>query len=183
MATVVAVSGAIRSGKTTLADALAERLGWTRASFGDAVRAIARERGLAADRETLQALGAELVVGDLEGFVRRTLAQAKWGPDRSVVLDGVRHVKALEAVRRVAAAAEVVLVYVSVPDPVRAERLGLSAAGSPEELRRLDVHSTEAQVAGDLRPVADLEVDGTHPVDTSVETIARWIETRADTAT
>ena len=175
---IIAISGAIKSGKTTLSARLAERLGWPRASFGDCVRPVARERGLDESRESLQALGAELVAQNPEAFICRTLAAARLEPDPSVVLEGVRHLEIFEKLRRIAAPATVLLVYVDISISVRASRLGLDEKAAVSELRRLDEHSTEVQVAGTLLSVADLVVDGAKDVDKSVEEIVDWLEGR-----
>ena len=73
---VLCLAGRAAAGKSTLAEALVERLGWPSASFGDYVRAQARARSLGANRETLQDLGAQLIeTYGWDGFCRRTLAE------------------------------------------------------------------------------------------------------------
>ncbi len=66
--TVLAFSGGIRSGKSTLSTGVAEALGCRRVSFGDYVRAITQVRGLENCRENWQAVGESLIREDLNQF-------------------------------------------------------------------------------------------------------------------
>lgn len=95
---IIGVGGHARSGKRSLAEALATRLGLPLARFSREVERVARERGLPLDppdvrRTTLTAVGKELVGSDPEPFCRRVLAQAGWPETRSVIVEGVRHAR------------------------------------------------------------------------------------------
>src|SRR5207237_1082407 len=83
---VMALSGRIGSGKTTVSTEVARRLGWVRTSFGDYVRSLARSRGLDDSRETLQPLGASVLNEGVEPFCRAVLAQAGWTSGTPVVI-------------------------------------------------------------------------------------------------
>src|SRR5258708_6747088 len=94
MGTVVALAGAIGSGKSVLSHRVSERLHWPRISFGDYVRKIAeRNRRDAGDRSVLQQLGQALVVTNVEDFVDKVLAEANWRERGNLILDGLRHVE------------------------------------------------------------------------------------------
>lgn len=86
---IVAFSGQIASGKSTLSKLLADKTGWSRFSFGDYVRMCAKNIGLDAnDRETLQDLGVCLSKRP-EPFVRGFL---EWtGTPENMIIDGIRH--------------------------------------------------------------------------------------------
>src|SRR5574341_206680 len=95
-----------------------------RVSFGDHVRAEARRLGLDdSAREVLQAVGEALIGAGWERFCRSVLAQADWTPGRPLVIDGVRHVQAVETLRPLVAPAALRLVYLEVPESVRERRL------------------------------------------------------------
>src|SRR5437764_382109 len=119
MSTVLAVSGKIASGKSTLASTFANEVGWPYVSFGDYVRQIARQRGLEDTREVLQEIGDELIRQNLEGFCRSVLAQADWKPGQPLVIDGVRHFEVDDLLRRMVGPSKYVLTYVSVDDQTR----------------------------------------------------------------
>lgn len=167
---VLALSGPIKSGKSTLAAALGRSLGWKVCGFGNAVRAEASRRGIAESREVLQALGEELIARDSFEFCRATLAQAEWVAGTEVVIDGVRHRKVLDNLRVLVRPAELLLVYVNVPDTVRVERASRSGIGQ-EALRAMEQHSTEVEVRTVLRRLADMEVDGCQPVEVLVKAV------------
>jgi len=101
---ILAFSGGIGSGKSTLSSGVAEALEWPRVSFGRYVRAVALDRGLDAEsREVLQEVGESLITAGWVPFCRAVLTQADWRPERSLVVDGIRHVEALQTLRALAA--------------------------------------------------------------------------------
>jgi dephospho-CoA kinase len=168
---VVCLSGGIGSGKTEVSRQLAERLACARASFGDYVRAVARSRGVEETRERLQALGEELVTENLRSFCVAALELAGWQRGSVLVVDGIRHLEALEMMRALVAPVPVILVHLGTPDDVRAARLSASRAHDAARLSVLDQHSTEVQVKDRLRECADVVLDGTLSVDALVASI------------
>jgi cytidylate kinase len=161
MSIVLCFSGGIASGKTSLATAVADRLGAASASFGRFVRATALARGISEEREKLQALGESLIdeMG-WPGFCRAVLDAAGWKSGSLLVIDGIRHVDALETIRGVVAPVPLKLVFVDVAQDIRQAR----AEGRPGEAARLakaDAHSTEKDVHHVLKVRADLVLDGT----------------------
>ena len=79
---VLAISGPIGSGKTTIATLLSQRLGWPHAAYGDLVRAIATAAACPRPQH-LQHIGAELIADGWSAFTRRVLHHAWWPGSRS----------------------------------------------------------------------------------------------------
>lgn len=168
---VICLSGGIGSGKSEVSRQLAERLACARASFGDYVRSVARSRGIEENRECLQALGEELVTDNLRSFCAAVLKMANWQPRSVLVLDGIRHIEALEMVRELVSPVQVILVHLGTPDEVRAARLSRSRPRDAAQLPALDQHPTEVQVRDRLRERADIVLDGTLSVGSLVDSI------------
>ena len=175
---VVAIAGAIRSGKTCLSIGLSNALGWPRVGFGDYVRSVARSRGLDETREVLQELGATLVGQGWEQFCRAVLHQADWRPGECLVVDGVRHVEAIPTLRREVAPSDLALIFIAVDDSTREARLRQEGLLDRERLKKTEAHSTEAQVRTALPQLADLVVDGSRPERELLEDILLWVQRR-----
>lgn len=175
MKVVPCFSGGIRSGKTTLAAAIADRVGLRVASFGDFVRARARDKGLAETRENLQILGEALIQEmTFEGFCRAVLEASGWAPGSAVVVDGIRHVAAYEAVTTLVAPLPTRLLFVDASEDVRRARLA-GRPGEGTDLKVAEKHSTERDVHGTLRGLADLVLDGSRQPEDLVEEICRFL--------
>lgn len=166
---IVALSGGLGSGKSSVSQAVARRFGWPRASFGAYVRAVAEKEKVSQSREALQELGANLLqqLGPNE-FCVATLRHGGWTPGENIVLDGVRHRDVVDALSRFDL---VKLVYLVADEQTRVARL--QAAGRSEDnLPEIEQHSTEAEVRSVLYGLADVVVDATLPVERIVDEIA-----------
>jgi cytidylate kinase len=152
---IVAISGPIGSGKTTLSRKLAEFLKATYISFGQYVRSIANQRELSTTRESLQRLGEELIAADPAEFCRQTLQFSKWKPGDRAVIDGIRHVAVLKFLREEVAPLPLLFAFLDLDDKTRAQRRGVDVAA----LKTSEQHSTESELA-QLRKLADLYIDG-----------------------
>lgn len=167
---VVGFSGKIGSGKSTLSKGVANSLGWPVISFGDYVRKEASKQGLGHERETLQELGA-LLASNPAGFCECLLSESNWTPDLSIVIDGIRHVSILSALRDLVHPATVFLVHVVVREEVRRLRMADRESGAFRNYSSIESHSTEVEVASNLHDVADLVVNGNRPKETLIEKI------------
>lgn len=173
--TMLAFSGGIASGKSTLSEAVAQTLGCPRVSFGSYIREEAKRRGLSGDRSSLQELGEQLVRNDLEGLCKAVLSQALWVPGSAIVVDGVRHVAVAQKLRSMAAPSPFRLVYVSTEGSTRASRLA-GRGESAERLVEYERHSTERDVVKLLPQMSNLVVDGRRGIDAVIEEVATWAE-------
>jgi|GEM_PF-206931 len=171
---VLAFSGKIASGKSTLSAEVAKVLDWKRASFGDYVRIVAKSQGLEPSREVLQDLGESLAKTP-EEFCKAMLAHFGWQSGEPVVIDGVRHREVVEALRRIVAPLELRLVFVDVADEQRRERFIRKGDVTPEKMPEIEKHSTEKQVSTVLPDIADLTVSAGEGLDDVVREIVSWV--------
>lgn len=174
---LLAFSGPIQSGKSTVSEELGRILGVPVASFGRYVRDEAKTRTDPSmklrpveDRRRLQELGQQLLDSlGADEFCRAVLSASQWTEGESVVIDGVRHFAILDALRRLG---NCYLVYLEVDDSRR--RAGLLASGYTEDdIAAMDAHPTEREVIA-LRESADLVLED-EPVDELVQAVLRDI--------
>jgi cytidylate kinase len=154
---VIGVSGGIASGKTVFARLLAYRLGADFASFGDYVRFQAARMGLGIDRLSLQVLGERLIAEmGWDAFTAAVLSD--WAGQRHLVVDGVRHVEAVSALRAAIAPNLVCLVFLDADFETRKTRASKRSSDAAH-LDVYDTHSTELSVHSDLPSLADVVLD------------------------
>ncbi len=177
MSVVVAISGQLRAGKTTLAVSLADALECPRASFGDYVRASAKRRGIPQDRVTLQDLGERLIAEEgWPRFCEHTLAQAGTNARQApLVVEGVRHLDALTALRELLAPTRVVLVYVEPDNEEQRVARVRSEADGDAELAAVEEHSTERDTKDVLRDAADMTVHADGGANAACEAVLAWL--------
>jgi adenylate kinase family enzyme len=162
---IIALSGLPGTGKTTLAHALVERLSGAYLGFGDHVRALAKERGRASDRPSLQDLGEALVRDDPAGFVADALSRAphSW---KILVVDGVRHLSILDALRNYAHQndASLQLIHLTVDIPDRIDRM-VARGIDPSAARMAEGHASERDVSQRLADTANIHLDASQPIE------------------
>ena len=167
--TAVALAGRIGSGKTSVAIALAHRLGWPYVGFGDYVRSEAVRQGLDPEsREVLQRLGQDLLRQDLDGFCRAVLAQSDRAPRQGLIVDGVRHIAVLDTLRRLLAPIPVRLIYLAVSNDVRQLRLDAAGRCAGCDAAGAEDHPSEMLAALSLPATADAVLDGNRDLDAVV---------------
>lgn len=177
MSKVVALAGKIGSGKTTITKSLADLFDWPRASFGDYVRAAARQRGMKDTREVLQALGTEILRADPGKFCQSVLAHSGWNAGQNLLIDGLRHEETIEIIKGLTRATTVSIVFVKISEEVRLERL-MGREGTDAKYRTMvEAHSSEAQVTSILAGKANFTVDNDGPLEATVSAISQWIDT------
>lgn len=168
-------AGRIASGKSTVSGRVAERLGVLRVSFRHYLETVAARRGISdVTREVLQDLGEEEIrAHGFKDFCLAVLNQAHWHPGQAVVIDGIRHVEAANALREIVAPAEFHLIYINIDPETQRERLPRSMPHR-KPLQELERHSTEVQVPRDLPRVAELLLDAHKNADELAEEVIRW---------
>lgn len=169
---IIGFSGQPSSGKTTLSRRVASELGFARASFGDYVRSVAREKGLDEnDRSVLQNVGESLIKSGWTEFCTAILKAANWRDGDSIVVDGIRHEKAITTIKEITKPQPFRLIHLEVADDLRLERLGDASS----ELAKMDAHSTEADVKNVLRSMADKCIDSSRHLDEVIAEVCVFI--------
>jgi adenylosuccinate synthase len=167
---VVAISGPVGAGKSTLARNLAQRYGMLHIRTQDLMRDAATERGDAIEstRRAMQNYGEHLDRETNGRWVADGLGKllaADALPGDIVIVDSVRLVEQVARLRE-AFPSRVTHVYLHAPTPVLSERYALRSDSGLEEL------SNYAEVASDRteNSIADLEEDADVSIDTVLST-------------
>lgn len=173
---VLGFAGSIASGKSTLSIEIASSLEWQRVSFGDYVRTVARNQGLDASREVLQAIGVFLISQGIEQFCKAVLEQVNWQPKQPIVVDGIRHAEIIPILRQIVAPLDFYLVFIEVSESTRKARLLERGLRDRQQWQQIEAHSTEAQVQTVLQEIADLTVDSNQKIEDLVLEIVMWVQ-------
>jgi cytidylate kinase len=177
----VVFCGRLGSGKTTISRAVAETLGVRWNSFGSVCKKIAREQGTSIDRESLQILGEYLVANSAEDFCRRVLAEAQPMSHRCIVIDGLRHSHVHKILQTLSLPRKLLCVYIEINNSIRLQRLALREGLTEDNARKLELHSTEVEVAGRVRQLANLTVDNSGDLAQTVENVVTFLRRPRDT--
>lgn len=160
------LAGEIAAGKSTLAHELVREFpGSAVRAFGDIVRRRAREEGRGQDRAALQELGAELIAHGWSSFVDMLLEGAEAAVDGILIIDGVRHLEAVEEIRRRFPEKPVRVVFLRIDRAMSRARL----ADRDGEVGGYD-HAVEAEVWR-LEGMADRCLDGSRPLPEAVDAV------------
>lgn len=176
---VIAFSGKLGSGKTTISNATATALGWPLVGFGDYVRKVVRERGLEGTRENLQAVGTELLEGDSYDFCKAVLSSGGWIAGEPLLIDGLRHVRTIAIIQELISPAKLKIISISVSEATRLRRLGQRDQVDAASTGIIEAHSSEQEVGAILCNHADLVIDGEKPVSELVAEVVLWIGARS----
>jgi adenylate kinase family enzyme len=174
--TMVAFSGAIASGKSTITKGVSEKLGWARVGFGDYIRDFAKKQGKdPSDRSLLQRLGQLLVQSNVSSFVSNVLNQsADWENADGIIVDGLRHAEVRLVLQQLAKEAGFSFkhVHIELDDDARQGRASNRQDPiEPAMLAKYDSDLTEAQLSRILPAYADLKLDGYLPTELLVEQV------------
>jgi dephospho-CoA kinase len=170
MTLVVAIAGRMGSGKTTLSKDLAAAMGCPRATFGDYVRQQVHDRGLPLTRENLQVIGPELLLKDPAAFCISVITSCGWQKGLDLVIDGLRHLVTIPIIHRITEPAVMKIVYISVPEETRLKRLSDRGEGGPENVARMESHSSEQEL-GSIAQMADIRIRGDEVREVNVSSI------------
>jgi adenylate kinase family enzyme len=163
MGVAVGLIGHARSGKTTLGRALAALLPHAQlVSFGDVIRDRARRLGQdSADRSVLAELGQRWVSENPRELCDAVLSRAD-AMAHPLIIDGIRHRRIADELAYQLRPRRLIVVYLDVPRDLLLQRLRTAGMTPPQAVTLL-VDSTELEIDGSLRALADLIVDTTNP--------------------
>lgn len=166
---IIGLAGSKGSGKTTIAELLAQQINATVVSFGAYVRS---KTTIVLNTVELADLGAQLLrEKGPRTFIDEAIAATSWNGTKPLIIEGIRHIHILDALYE--RFPQLRLVYIHIPDEVRTRRLEARDAIDTATIRTLSGHSTESEV-GDLKARAQFIVDGTD-ADRAAGLIARYV--------
>lgn len=170
MSWLICIGGGIASGKTTLAEALQATLPdseWL--TFSEVVRRRVLGEGRELTRQNLQDAGLQLISEGWSSFIDELLRYVKGEPE-VLIVEGIRHQEAVDALQGRLPMRELLLVYLDIDRNQRRQRL----AHIGEAEGALD-HQVERDVNA-LRATADLVVAGEQPTDEIVWLVRQRVE-------
>jgi dephospho-CoA kinase len=169
--TIVCLAGGIASGKSTLAQAWQGHYPASVVlSFGTVVRQRAAARGRPLTREALQQTGLELIAEGWGAFVEELCRTAPAGHQDLIIVDGIRHPEAVEALRERFVQEPVLTVFLHLPSAATRARLE-QRGEDPGSLS----HEVESSVAV-VQRMADLVLDASRPIHELAAAVVRLIE-------
>lgn len=169
---LLCLAGEIATGKTTLANGLVAALPHaTRVGFGDVVRRRVADAGLGPSRTNLQDMGERLIAQGWSEFVALLAAEVKIDPG-VLVVDGIRHVAALHALRAQFLHRRIALVYLDSADQEQQTRLA-ERGENPASL----AHPVERDLSA-VRDLAGLVLPADEPTARQVTKVLAWLEAR-----
>jgi cytidylate kinase len=177
---LICFSGRIGSGKSSVSEILAARLGWKRSAFGEYLRTeLARRGGDVTSREALQDLGQSLVETDTEAFCSDVLSAGGFRPGDNFLVDGVRHADIQRMLAVLASPSVARLIFLAADDANRFQRIADRPDGQAD-FARAEAHKVEADLKASIPAIADLSVDSTQDIDLVIgeclAAIHQWME-------
>jgi dephospho-CoA kinase len=160
---VIGLAGPIGAGKSVVADELAAMYGGARRSFGGVVRRRADAAGRSTDRDSLQKLGDEIIATDgWKAFCLEVLGAPPFGG--VVVVDGIRHEGAIDALAAIVGRGRLRVVFVDAPQEERLARLITRDGISEAEFDVAEAHPNERELplVRDRCDVAISNTNGSH---------------------
>ncbi|MVM35685.1 AAA family ATPase [Spirosoma sp. HMF4905] len=161
MNVIIALSGQIGSGKTSISNGLAQLLNWDIVSFGNYIRKIALSKQIDITRENLQNLGESLVRENPESFCYSVLEQENNWKNKSFIIEGVRHEIVLDKLINIVVPSTLYHIHLLVSN-IERERRVILRGNLSDDLKSMHMHPSEADVHQLLFDRANFIVDTTN---------------------
>ncbi len=172
---IIAFSGKIGSGKSSISKLIAEKFNFQRVSFGDYVRKIATERDIEHTRINLQNLGEFLLAENSYQFCLNVLNQASTNNSIFLVVDGIRHQIALDEIKKIVHPNDVFHVHLEINEEIRLERINKRQSTSTNDIIKIDNHPSEIQVTSVLSKMADIVLNTDDTEENLIEVLSLWL--------
>jgi|GEM_PF-1162713 len=152
---ILLTSCKIGSGKTYVAQQLAQMFQYDQASFSSYIRYKSEKMGLELTRENMQKIGHDTVENDLDSYIYFMLNCAVDKKSDTLILDGLRNTKVLDSIRQENKGTRVI--YVECDETLRQQQLtNRDGSFNPQS----DAHETEQEMER-LKKLADVVVKNT----------------------
>lgn len=153
-APVYCISGKIGSGKTTIGKMIANEIGGIHGSVSDFLKAELKKQGITAPtREQLQDLGATYIENGWVEFASQTVKYIGRKKEIPFVIDGIRHINFLNAMKMICWPAPVYEVVLHANDDTLQQHLSIRGAEVFDS-----THRAEGDLEG-LLAAADIVID------------------------
>lgn len=176
MKAIFLICGQTGAGKSALTKRLHQHFGFPIASFGNAVRKIAQDAGEdSSDTSVLQRIGQKEVDQNPDNLCDLVLGALE-GEFDGAFIDGLRHIKILEILRKKADPVPIAVIYVGLTEKIRFQRLAANRGWSLERCLAYKQSPTEVELESLLRGRTDLVVDNEGSIENSLAACVRWID-------
>lgn len=178
MSVVVCLSGSIGSGKSSVREALSNRLGWRHTAFGDYLRVELERLGKdPSSRKDLQDLGQARVELDPKGFCCDVLQAGGYVQGMNFLIDGVRHVAIFDILKELLQPSIVRLICLTADDQIRLARIA-ARSNEAADFDRANAHQVESETKDQIALVADLVVNTSRSLEDVIaeceKAISEW---------
>lgn len=127
----------------------------------------------------MQSLGREFIQKGWEPFCSQVLETAIWIPGENLIVDGIRHVEAVETLQEITQPSDVKLVYITTPENLRRQRV---VTRGREKGPAAESHPVESEVRSTLPARADLLIDNSssraQTIQRITDALGSWIASR-----
>lgn len=171
---IIAFSGMIGSGKSTLSHAMADSESYHYIGFGDYLRYICSIQGIEINRSNLQILGQKCIEEGWDSFISKVFDYSKWNFDKGAIIDGIRHIEAISAIRGRFEKFKLIHIHLLADEREIDRRISLRNRDNGETLQASFLHESESH-QDSLFAEADLVIDGSQKTDISVKIIKDFL--------